>query len=116
MAGFSKESYRSRRNKGLRGQGDKPKPKVKAGEGKHMVRTPTGFEAVNRKQSRQRLRARWYEDEEDKVGKKFTQRKARHVQGEPKFKGPSYDPSISNHERVFRQRVKSGRIKVNQGE
>lgn len=115
MGEFSKTSYRSRRAKGKRGQGDHFNPirVVEEGKGGHMVRTSKGFDTVNRKQARQKLRSRWFMDEDDKVGKPFTAKKARHVVGEPKFKGPTYAPDVSNHERVFRQRVKSGRIKLN---
>lgn len=113
---FDKQAYRNRRDKGLRGQGDKIRPKVEPGEGGHMIRTSKGFKMVNRKQARQKLRSRYYENEEDKVGRPFTRKGVKHQQGESKFKGPLHDPSVSNHERVRSQRIRSGRIKLDQGD
>lgn len=113
---FSKATYRNRRKQGKRGQGDKPTATFEPGEGHHMVRGPKGLQMVNRKQARQKLRAKFYEDDEDKVGKPFTRKGVKHQQGKPKFTGPTYAPEVSNHERVFRQRIKSGRIKLNEGE
>lgn len=142
MGGFSKTSYRSRRKKGLRGQGDKIKIEVKEeGKGHHMVQVARKLQYLNRKQARQKLRSRYhkptyevldgFEDGddglpnpakpimrkvEDKVGRPYTRKGVKHIEGKPKRSGPLYDPTISNHERVFRQRIKSGRIKLNEGD
>lgn len=54
---FNNKEYWKRRKAGKRGQGDKPVDKVEEVEGEHMVRTPKGFERVNRKQSRSHIKS-----------------------------------------------------------
>jgi hypothetical protein len=53
---FDKQEYWRRRNEGLRGQGDKLRPKpVEAKQGEHMVRIAGRITMVNRRRARQKL-------------------------------------------------------------
>lgn len=98
---FDREEYRKRRKEGKRGQGDKEKRSF----------TPFGL-GSNRAYDRKKSRKRFYKDPNDEkdMGKPFTKKGVRHRNGAVPFE-PEFPPEISNHERVFRQRLKSKRYK-----
>lgn len=98
---FDKDAYRKRREAGKRGQGDREKAPL----------IPFGL-GSNRKRYRMKLRKRFKKDPYDPqdIGKPYTKKGVRHRNGRKPFE-PEFNPKVSNHERVFRQRLKSGRYK-----
>lgn len=85
---FDKDEYRRRRKAGKRGQGDIP-------EGKF-----TPHFGANRASYRQKLRARYYENEDDTAGKVFTAKGVKpNKQKKEKF-SLTLDPTLSNKQRL----------------
>lgn len=152
---FDKTAYWKNRKNGKRGQGELESPRTpkrlvdKNGhwvgkkrqqweldeatesddfDGQHMVRTPKGFQRINRKQSRQKMRDRYYrpkrkvngEWEEDHVGKPFTAKGVKpNPQKKPKFE-LRLDPTLSNKQRLHlrearRQMIREDERKANNG-
>lgn len=96
---FDKAEYRARRKAGKRGQGDREKAPL----------IPFGF-GSNRARYRMKVRKRFHLNDEDTAGRPYTKKRVRHRNGRKPFE-PEFNPKVSNHERVFRQRLKSGRYK-----
>lgn len=86
---FNKAEYRKRRSEGKRGQGDYP-------ETSRVLERGFGS---NRARYRQKLRARYYENEDDTVGKPFTKKGVKpNPQKKEKF-SLRLDPTLSNKQR-----------------
>lgn len=75
----------------------------------------SAHEVHNRAARRAKHVAKFYRGPKDTIGIKHTAKGAPHAHRRPKLymnHTPSKDPSVTNHERVRSQRIRSGRLKV----
>lgn len=107
---FDKDTYWKNRKAGKRGQGEEPKAKV----------IPNGI-GSNRKEYRRKVRKSFYgmienargRFKKNETGKPFTAKGVKHRNGSTPF-SPSQDPNVPNKVRVRNQRIRSGRIKIDE--